>query len=750
MADIQVERVGGELKRFGVTGQSASFEVVSPFEPSGDQPEAIASLVKGVEDGDRYQVLLGVTGSGKTFTMAKTIEALGKPTLVMAPNKTLAAQLASELKEFFPHNAVVYFVSYYDYYQPEAYVPQSDTYIEKDSSINEEVEMLRHQATASLLSRRDVIVVASVSCIYGIGSPEDYAGLAPNVDKKAPLERDEFIHALIDIQYDRNDYDLARGTFRVRGDVVDVYPPYAEHPLRFEFFGDEVELIAEIDEVTGELLREYDAIPVWPASHYVTEKPKVTAALKTIEEECEQRVAELKAEDKLLEAQRLQQRTDYDLEMLETMGYCNGIENYSRHLDGRKPGEPPFTLIDYFPKDMLCIIDESHVTVPQIRGMHEGDRSRKVTLVEHGFRLPSALDNRPLRFDEFEARIPQFIYVSATPGDYELRVSQNDVEQIIRPTGLLDPKIDVRPVRGQIDDLLDEIRERVARHERVLVTTLTKRMAEDLTDHLLDADIKVNYMHSDTATLDRVEILRDLRTGKIDVLVGINLLREGLDLPEVSLVAILDADKEGFLRNRRSLIQTIGRAARNADGKVIMYAGTVTESMREAIDETNRRRGIQMAFNEEHGIEPKTVRKAINDISSFIAEASETVGEKNRSRGDSLGHGAFFTPAGAEGDGAVPDGGASTGERLAKELADLPKDELARIVATMEDDMRSASEAMDFEEAARLRDAIVHLKAMVEGTTEDEVISALRRDARKGSTFASGRKRTGVRARTKH
>lgn len=743
MADFEVERVGGELRRFGVAGEAAAFEVVSPFQPSGDQPEAIASLVKGVEDGDRYQVLLGVTGSGKTFTMAKTIEALGKPTLVMAPNKTLAAQLASELKEFFPHNAVVYFVSYYDYYQPEAYVPSSDTYIEKDSSINEEVEMLRHQATASLLSRRDVIVVASVSCIYGIGSPEDYAGLAPNVDKKVPLERDEFIHALIDIQYDRNDYDLARGTFRVRGDVVDVYPPYAEHPLRFEFFGDEVELIAEIDEVTGEILREYDAIPVWPASHYVTEKPKVTAALKSIEEELEVRVGELKANDKLLEAQRLEQRTSYDLEMLETMGFTTGIENYSRHLDGRKPGEPPFTLIDYFPKDMLCIIDESHVTVPQIRGMHEGDRSRKVTLVEHGFRLPSALDNRPLRFDEFEARIPQFIYVSATPGDYELRVSQNNVEQIIRPTGLLDPKIDVRPVRGQIDDLIDEINTRVARHERVLVTTLTKRMAEDLTDHLLDAGIRVNYMHSDTATMDRVEILRSLRQGKIDVLVGINLLREGLDLPEVSLVAILDADKEGFLRNRRSLIQTIGRAARNAEGEVIMYADAVTDSMREAIDETNRRRAIQMQFNEEHGIKPKTVRKAISDISSFIAEAEETVGKKDRSRGDTLGHGAFFSPAA---DGDAGDGGAaSMGERLAEELSELPQEELARVIATMEDDMRAASEAMDFEEAARLRDAVVSLKAMAEGTSEDEVIEALRKSARKGSVFASGRKRQGAR-----
>lgn len=742
MEAFEVERVGGELRRFGVAGEPAQFHVVSPYEPAGDQPQAIAKLVQGVQDGDRYQVLLGVTGSGKTYTMAKTIEALGKPTLVMAPNKTLAAQLASELKEFFPHNAVVYFVSYYDYYQPEAYVPQSDTYIEKDASINEEVEMLRHQATAQLLSRRDVIVVASVSCIYGIGSPEDYAGLAPNVDKKVPLERDDFIHALIDIQYDRNDFDLARGTFRVRGDVVDVFPPYAEHPLRFEFFGDEVELIAEIDEVTGEITREYDAIPVWPASHYVTEKPKVTKALKTIEEECEHRVAELKASDKLLEAQRLQQRTDYDLEMLETMGYCNGIENYSRHLDGRKPGEPPFTLIDYFPKDMLCIIDESHVTVPQIRGMHEGDRSRKVTLVEHGFRLPSALDNRPLRFDEFEARVPQFIYVSATPGDYELRVSQNNVEQIIRPTGLLDPKIDVRPVRGQIDDLLDEIKVRTGRKERVLVTTLTKRMAEDLTDHLLDAGIKVNYMHSDTATMDRVEILRDLRQGKIDVLVGINLLREGLDLPEVSLVAILDADKEGFLRNRRSLIQTIGRAARNADGEVIMYADVITDSMREAIDETNRRRKIQMKFNEDHGIEPRTVRKAINDISSFIAEAEENVGKRDRSRGDSLGHGEFFTPAGEGADGA-PGVAASAGQQLAEELANLPKDELLRIIATMEDDMRSASEAMDFEEAARLRDSIVHLKAVVEGGTEDEIMERLRRDARKGSIFGGGRKRQG-------
>ena len=729
-------RVGGTLRRFGVDGDPVDFEVVSPYKPAGDQPEAIAALAEGIKRGDRYQVLLGVTGSGKTYTMAKTIEAVGKPTLVMAPNKTLAAQLASELKEFFPNNGVVYFVSYYDYYQPEAYVPQSDTYIEKDASINEEVEKLRHQATAMLLSRRDVIVVASVSCIYGIGSPEDYAGLAPNVDRKVPLERDDFIHDLIDIQYDRNDFDLSRGTFRVRGDVVDVWPPYAEHPLRFEFFGDEVELIAEIDEVTGEILREYEAIPVWPASHYVTEKPKVRAALKTIEDELEQRVAELKAEDKLLEAQRLQQRTTYDLEMLETMGYCNGIENYSRHLDGRKPGEPPYTLIDYFPEDMLCIIDESHVTVPQIRGMHEGDRSRKVTLVEHGFRLPSALDNRPLRFDEFEARIPQFVYVSATPGDYELRVSQNNVEQIIRPTGLLDPSIDVRPVRGQIDDLLDEIRERTARHERVLVTTLTKRMAEDLTDHLLDAGIKVNYMHSDTATMDRVEILRDLRQGKIDVLVGINLLREGLDLPEVSLVAILDADKEGFLRNRRSLIQTIGRAARNAEGHVIMYADVVTESMREAIDETERRRAIQMRFNEEHGIEPKTVRKAINDISSFIAEADDTLDDKKRSRGDGLGHGEFYSPVEDEDRAAAS-------AALADELSQLPREELLRVMQGLEEDMRAASAAMDFEQAALLRDRLVHLRAAVEGTSEDDVVARLKKDARKGSAFGGGRRRRG-------
>ena len=740
-----VGHFGAELTRFGVEAVGTPLTVVSSFQPAGDQPQAIEKLAEGVEEGLRYQTLMGVTGSGKTFTMAKTIEAVNKPTLIMEPNKTLAAQVASEMRELFPNNAVVYFVSYYDYYQPEAYVPQSDTYIEKDASINEEVEKLRHQATASLLSRRDVIVVASVSCIYGIGSPEDYAGLAPNVSKEEPLERDDLIHALINIQYDRNDVDLARGCFRVRGERVDVFPPYAEHPLRIEFFGDEVELIAEIDEVTGEILREFDAIPIWPASHYVTERPKINHALETINDELTERLKQLKASDKLLEAQRLQQRTAYDLEMLENMGYCNGIENYSRHLDGRKPGEPPFTLIDYFPKDMLCIIDESHVTVPQIRGMHEGDRSRKITLVEHGFRLPSALDNRPLRFDEFEARVPQFIYVSATPGDYEEHVSQRQVEQIIRPTGLLDPKIDVRPVRGQIDDLTEEIRTRVMRRERVLVTTLTKRMAEDLTDHLLDEGFKVNYMHSDTATLDRVDIIRDLRTGKIDVLVGINLLREGLDIPEVSLVAILDADKEGFLRNRRSLIQTMGRAARNANGEVVMYADRVTDSMRIAIDETRRRRALQEAYNEERGIVPKTVSKSIADISGFIEQADKTVGNKTRDRHGTGSHGAFESLA-EEGAAA---GGASAGDAhdpetaraVADELAKrLPREELTRLMETLESDMAAASEAMDFERAAQLRDQLVELRTRVEGTTEDEVMARLKAGARKGSAHATRRK----------
>ena len=737
--DQHKEYIGAELRRFGREAGEEKLQVVSPFEPAGDQPQAIEKLAQGIEDGLRYQTLLGVTGSGKTFSMAKTIEKLNRPTLIMEPNKTLAAQVASEMKELFPNNAVVYFVSYYDYYQPEAYVPQSDTYIEKDASINEEVEKLRHQATSSLLSRRDVIVVASVSCIYGIGSPQDYAGLAPNVDKSVPLERDDFIKDLIDVQYDRNDYDLQRGMFRVRGDVVDVFPPYAENPLRIEFFGDEVESISEVSNVTGEVLREFDAIPIWPASHYVTERPKITHALTTISEEMEARVKELKENDKLLEAQRLAQRTNYDLEMLETMGYCNGIENYSRHLDGRAPGEPPYTLIDYFPKDMICIIDESHVTVPQIRGMYEGDRSRKVTLVDHGFRLPSALDNRPLRFDEFEGRIPQFIYVSATPGDYEETVAQQQVEQIIRPTGLLDPKIDVRPVRGQIDDLISEVKERVAKKERVLVTTLTKRMAEDLTDHLLDEGIKVNYMHSDTATLDRVEIIRDLRQGKIDVLVGINLLREGLDIPEVSLVAILDADKEGFLRNRRSLIQTMGRAARNASGQVIMYADKITDSMRIAIDETRRRRETQEAFNKEHGIVPKTVKKSITDIAGFIAEASENVDKRKRKNGE------FYTAS--DDEDSLEEQQESIlempAELLAEELQNLPRTEVEAMLSGMEAEMAEASASMDYEHAAELRDQIVAIRSQLEGTTSDDVIKRLKTGARKGSAHATRRRYRG-------
>ncbi len=682
---------------------SAPFQVVSPYEPSGDQPQAIEKLAANVKAGLRYQTLLGVTGSGKTFTMAKTIEAVQKPTLILAPNKTLAAQLAAELKEFFPHNAVVYFVSYYDYYQPEAYVPASDTFIEKDSSINEEVEKLRHAATSALLSRRDIIVVASVSCIYGIGSPADYAGMAVFLDKQKEMDRDQVIYSLIDIQYDRNDYELKRGTFRVRGDALDVFPPYADNPIRVEFWGDEIESIAEVDNVTGEELNTYEALPIWPASHYVTARPKLDRALKTIQEELRDRLQQFNDEGKLLEAQRLEMRVNYDLEMLETLGFCSGIENYSRHLDGREPGEPPYTLIDYFPKDFLCIIDESHVTVPQVRGMHEGDRSRKVTLAEHGFRLPSCLDNRPLRFDEFEQRIPQFIYVSATPGDYELRVSQAQVEQIIRPTGLLDPEIVVRPTRSQIDDIIDEARLAAEKNERVLITTLTKKMAEDLTDHLLDQGIRARYMHSDIATLERVEILRDLRRGEFDVLVGINLLREGLDLPEVSLVAILDADKEGFLRNHRSLIQTIGRAARNVSGRVIMYADKRTDSMNLAIEETARRRQIQMAYNQEHGIQPQTVRKAINDIMSYVTDEA----------------------------------GSRSADEVNAELAEFSRDQIMRMISSLEEEMAAASASMDFEEAARLRDQVVRLRSQVEGESEADVLAKLKKNARKGSAFGN-------------
>ena len=702
-----LEGVAMEGKLPDVRLANTPFKVVSPYEPAGDQPQAIEKLAEGVRRGLRYQTLLGVTGSGKTFTMAKTIEAVQKPTLVMAPNKTLAAQLASELREFFPNNSVVYFVSYYDYYQPEAYVPSSDTFIEKDASINEEVEKLRHAATSALLSRRDCVVVASVSCIYGIGSPMDYAGMAVFLDKQKESDRDDVIHDLIDIQYDRNDYELKRGTFRVRGDSLDIFPPYADNPIRVEFWGDEIEEIAEIDNVTGEVLGTYEALPVWPASHYVTARPKMDHALKTIREELRERLQQFKDEGKLLEAQRLEMRVNYDLEMLETMGFCSGIENYSRHLDGRQPGEPPYTLIDYFPDDFLCIIDESHVTVPQIRGMHEGDRSRKVTLAEHGFRLPSCLDNRPLRFDEFEDRVPQFIYVSATPGDYEEKVTQQEVEQIIRPTGLLDPEIIVRTSASQIDDIIDETKERAARDERVLITTLTKKMAEDLTDHLLDQGVRARYMHSDIATLERVEILSDLRRGEFDVLVGINLLREGLDLPEVSLVAILDADKEGFLRNHRSLIQTIGRAARNVSGQVIMYADKITDSMDRAITETRRRREIQMAYNEEHGIEPQTIRKAINDIMGYVTDEV----------------------------------GGTTAEQVNKELAELSREEVLRIISSMEDDMAVASRDMDFEEAARLRDQVVKLRASVEGSSEEDVLKDLKRTARKGSAYGNRKHR---------
>ena len=698
-----LEGVSMEGKLPEVRLANTPFRVVSPYEPAGDQPQAIEALAQGVRDGLRYQTLLGVTGSGKTFTMAKVIEAVQKPTLIMAPNKTLAAQLAAELKEFFPNNAVVYFVSYYDYYQPEAYVPSSDTFIEKDASINEEVEKLRHAATSALLSRRDIIVVASVSCIYGIGSPADYAGMAVFVDKQKEADRDDVIYRLIEIQYDRNDYELARGTFRVRGDSLDVFPPYADNPIRIDFWGDEIEAIQEIDHVTGEVLNEFEALPIWPASHYVTARPKLDHALVTIQDELRDRLQQFNAEGKLLEAQRLEMRTQYDLEMLETMGFCSGIENYSRHLDGRQPGEPPYTLIDYFPKDFLCIIDESHVTVPQIRGMHEGDRSRKVTLAEHGFRLPSCLDNRPLRFDEYEQRVPQFIYVSATPGDYEERVSQKQVEQIIRPTGLLDPEIVVRPITSQIDDIIDEVKARAAKDERTLITTLTKKMAEDLTDHLLDQGVRARYMHSDIATLDRVEILSALRRGEFDCLVGINLLREGLDLPEVSLVAILDADKEGFLRNHRSLIQTIGRAARNVSGQVIMYADKMTDSMAQAIEETQRRRAIQMAYNEEHGIEPQTIRKAINDIMGYVNQEAGSVSATD----------------------------------INKELAALSREEVMRIVSSMEEEMAAASVNMDFEEAARLRDQVVKLRAQLEGSSEEDVLAGLKKQARKGSAFGN-------------
>ena len=647
------------------------FRIHAPYQPGGDQPQAIDALAAGLNQGLNHQTLLGVTGSGKTFTMANIIMKAQRPTLILAHNKTLAAQLYSEFKEYFPENAVEYFVSYYDYYQPEAYVPSSDTFIEKDASINEEIEKLRHSATAALLERRDVIVVASVSCIYGLGSPEDYRDLVLSLRQGQVVERNEILRKLIAIQYDRNDIAFTRGTFRVRGDIVEIYPASSsEQVIRVDMFGDEIEHIYEINMLTGEILGERHHVSVFPNSHYVTAQEKVMQAAENIEIELEEQLNILNSENKLLEAQRLEQRTRYDLEMLREMGFCNGIENYSRHLTFREPGETPYTLLDYFPEDFLLFVDESHVSLPQVRGMYEGDRSRKTTLVNYGFRLPSALDNRPLTFVEFERTIKQSVYVSATPGPYELAHCPTVVEQIIRPTGLLDPEVIVRPTKGQIDDLLGEIRRRIAKDERVLVTTLTKKMAEDLTDYFINLEIKVKYLHSDIKTLERVEILRELRLGEIDVVVGINLLREGLDLPEVSLVAILDADKEGFLRSDRSLIQTIGRAARNSEGKVIMYGDKITRSMQNALDETNRRRAIQMAWNEKLGITPQTIRKAVHDApeATKVAETKKAYGTK------------------------------------------LPPDELNQLIKNLESEMRLAARDLDFERAAEIRDAMIDLK----------------------------------------
>ncbi|MCM3128244.1 MULTISPECIES: excinuclease ABC subunit UvrB [unclassified Paenibacillus] len=653
------------------------FELVSEFEPQGDQPQAIVELVEGIRQGKKHQTLLGATGTGKTFTIAQTIAKLNRPTLVIAHNKTLAAQLASEFKEFFPNNSVDYFVSYYDYYQPEAYIPSSDTYIEKDSSINEEIDKLRHSATSSLFERRDVIIVASVSCIYGLGSPVEYSNMLLSLRVGMEKSRKEILSRLVDIQYQRNDLNFVRGTFRVRGDVIEIFPASKDqHAMRIELFGDEVERITEIDVLTGELIGERDHVAIFPASHFVTREETMRVALVNIERELEERLAELREQGKLLEAQRLEQRTRYDIEMMKEVGFCSGIENYSGPLTFRETGATPYTLLDYFPDDMLVVIDESHVTLPQIRAMYNGDRARKTVLVEHGFRLPSALDNRPLQFEEFEKKTKQLVYVSATPGPYEIEHTEGDmVQQIIRPTGLLDPIIEVRPTKGQIDDLIGEIRDRVEKDERVLVTTLTKKMAEDLTDYFKEVGIKVRYMHSDIKTLERMAILRDLRLGTFHVLVGINLLREGLDLPEVSLVAILDADKEGFLRSERSLIQTIGRAARNSEGKVIMYGDKVTDSMDKAIKETERRRAIQVAYNEEHGITPQTIRKKIREVieATKVAEAKSD-----------------YLTGGAE---------------------KMSKRDRQSLMQRLEAEMKDAAKNLQFERAAELRDALLELKA---------------------------------------
>jgi excinuclease ABC subunit B len=653
------------------------FELVSSYQPQGDQPKAIDKLVQGIKEGKQHQVLLGATGTGKTFTVSNVIKEINKPTLVIAHNKTLAGQLYSEFKEFFPNNAVEYFVSYYDYYQPEAYVPQTDTFIEKDASINDEIDKLRHSATSSLFERNDVIIIASVSCIYGLGSPEEYKEMVLSLRVGMERERNELLRNLVDIQYERNDIDFKRGTFRVRGDVVEIFPVSRdEHCIRVEFFGDEIDRIREVDALTGEIIGDRNHVAIYPASHFVTREEKMRVAIQNIEKELEDRLKVLKDNDKLLEAQRLEQRTRYDLEMMREMGFCSGIENYSRHLTLRPPGSTPYTLLDFFPDDFLMIVDESHVTMPQIRGMYNGDQARKQVLVDHGFRLPSALDNRPLRFEEYEKHISQMIYVSATPGPYEMEKAPEFIEQIIRPTGLLDPTIDVRPIKGQIDDLVDEIRQRTERNERVLITTLTKKMSEDLTDYLKELGIKVNYLHSEIKTLERIETIRELRIGTYDVLVGINLLREGLDIPEVSLVAILDADKEGFLRSERSLIQTIGRAARNENGHVIMYADKITKSMDIAINETKRRRETQIAYNEEHGITPQTIQKKVRDSirATMVAEDEEQY--ENR-----------------------PD------------LKKMTKRERAEVIENMEREMKEAAKALDFERAAQLRDTILELKA---------------------------------------
>ncbi|MEQ7050318.1 excinuclease ABC subunit UvrB [Paenibacillaceae sp. P-4] len=654
------------------------FELVSEFSPQGDQPKAIEQLVEGVHQGKRYQTLLGATGTGKTFTIAQTIAQLNRPTLIIAHNKTLAAQLCSEFKEFFPNNAVSYFVSYYDYYQPEAYIPSSDTYIEKDSSINEEIDKLRHSATSSLFERRDVIIVASVSCIYGLGSPMEYGNLVLSLRVGMEKSRNAILSKLVDIQYQRNDMNFTRGTFRVRGDVVEIFPASnGENAVRVELFGDEIERITEIDVLTGEIIGEREHIAIFPASHFVTREETMKVALVNIERELEERLEELRSMGKLLEAQRLEQRTRYDIEMMQEMGFCSGIENYSGPLTFRERGATPYTLLDYFPDDFLVVVDESHVTLPQVRAMYNGDRARKEVLVEHGFRLPSAMDNRPLKFEEFEQKVGQAVFVSATPGPFELEHTPKMVEQIIRPTGLLDPIIEVRPTKGQIDDLIEEIRIRLDKDERVLVTTLTKKMSEDLTDYLKEIGIKVRYLHSDIKTLERMMLLRDLRLGVYDVLVGINLLREGLDLPEVSLVAILDADKEGFLRAERSLIQTIGRAARNASGRVIMYGDKMTDSMHKAITETERRRKIQMAFNEEHGITPQTIRKKVRDV----IEATKTAESKE-------------------------------GYDISKSVEKMSKKDRQSVIQRLEAEMKDAAKNLQFERAAELRDALLELKAM--------------------------------------